>query len=164
MHKNYLGNHYADLLKTWIDWDQDGQYEESESLFFSELVGSPLGVDDTNTYVNESFDFYSTGFTLTSSNIGEIDILTRVTCSESLLLAAGLGTSWNDQWNFSMSQYNSYFNSDGRLVQGELQYNTLVVNPSSDPIPEPTTMLLFGAGLVAFAGFAQRKRNLNKKG
>ena len=39
------------------------------------------------------------------------------------------------------------------------QWDMLVVSTDITPVPEPATMLLFGAGVAGLAGFARRKKN-----
>jgi len=155
MHKDYEGRHYADLLKAWIDWDQDNQFEESESLFFSHIVwNNPVTNTGAGTDVDEYHELISAGFTLTDLNIGDIDILVRVTCSESLLQAAGINREWSYQWGVGPATYESYFQPYGNLWQGEVESRTLTVNA----VPEPKTMLLLGAGLIGLAGAVRRKQ------
>jgi len=156
MHKDYVGTHYADLLKVWIDWDQDNKYEESESFFFSHVISAtPVSNSGAGLDVDEYYSFFSAGFLLTDENLGDIDILVRVTCAESLLQAAGYRTRWEDQWRYSMEQYDALFHPFGNLWQGEAETRTLTV---TDPVPEPATMLLFGVGLVGFAGVSRRMK------
>lgn len=158
MHKSYDGTHYMDLLKAWIDWNKNGQYEENESLFFSStLHGSYTQNTGAGSIVNKNIpSFYSGGFELTEDNIGSINILVRVTCTESVLSStSGVSHDWDDQWEHGADWYKSNFGSDGHLYQGEVERRTLTVNP----VPEPTTMLLFGTGLVCLASVRRRKTN-----
>jgi len=46
-----------------------------------------------------------------------------------------------------------YFVAD--IISGQTGYTGLV--DASSPVPEPTTMLLFGAGLIGLAGFGRKK-------
>ncbi|MDR2549761.1 MAG: PEP-CTERM sorting domain-containing protein [Desulfobulbus sp.] len=159
MHKSNLGSHYADFLKAWIDWDQDGKYEQSESAFFMHIVNPTVTPQGTGEIpVNEMYSFTTTGYTLTNADLGDINLLVRVTCSESILASADDYQNWNHQWSVGKNKYNTYFKPDGHLGQGETEYRTLTVqSPPPDPVPEPTTMLLFGTGLIGLAAAARRK-------
>ncbi len=46
---------------------------------------------------------------------------------------------------------------DGNKCNGGKVYGT--INLNTDPVPEPTTMLLFGAGVAGLVGVTRRKRN-----
>ena len=155
MHKDYKGTHYADLLKAWIDWDDDG-FEASESIIFDkhEVWATPHVNQYPGDNVEESYTFISSGITLTNALLGDHWLLARVTCSESLL--AGSGKPWSYQWDeLAKQQYDNLFTSDRALYQGEAELWKITVNP----IPEPGTMLLFGTGFIGLAGLARRKQD-----
>jgi hypothetical protein len=155
MHKDYEGTHYADLLKAWIDWDNDG-FEATESIIFETHVVWPsyhanqfpgVNVDEFYTYTTSS------GITLTNAHLGDHWLLARVTCSESLL-SGYYNPNWAYQWTAGLD-YDAMFTPGRSLYQGEAELYKLTVNP----VPEPTTMLLFGTGLVGLAAIGRRKEN-----
>lgn len=163
MHKTDEGDHYADLLKAWIDWNNNGVFEQSESLFYEHTIFPNAAGHDGSTVgrlnVDQYFEFTSQGFLLTSEHIGEIDMLVRATCTESVLASAGRTGTWDYQWRVAFSEYNSLFLPTGSLGQGEVERYSFIVNDAPPPtVPEPSTLLLFTSGLIGLAGIARRKK------
>jgi len=149
MHKYKDGNHYADLVKSWIDLNGDQQFQASETLLFGTQVVNPIQKPwRPDSVVNQSFDFISGSTTLTSAMVGDHFLLARVTCSDSLLSTAlGANYSWDKQWNSSnISQFGSYFSPTAHYGQGESELVKLTVN--GNKVPEPGTLALFAAAMA----------------
>lgn len=160
MHKNCLGTHFLDLSKTWMDWDQDGTFENNEVIgYFTQTVkpdvtGTVTG--DTNKVVNTYATFYSESFEIIDEYIGDLYLRSRVTCSESLVATMPNGT-WNKQWDPAYySQLESVFKATGNYGQGEVEEWKITVN--SQPVPEPATMFLLGTGILSLLGVKRRKK------
>ncbi len=174
MHKQNVGTHYADFLKSWVDWRYDGTFDADEVIGFGykELLTNETGNLGSNKPPKvEDYTFLSGTFTLADSHIGDLWIRSRVTCSHSL--AASLGRNWEDQWGanddhwndftkssnynpISANEYYGGFSATGNLHQGEVEEWQITVNAA--PVPEPATMLLFGSGLLGLAGIKRRKK------
>lgn len=156
MHKNNTGNHYADHLKAWIDWDQNG-FAESDMLIYKE---EEISATHNFTYISQEVD-------ILDSYVGSNLLRARVTCSESLLNELWdennwSGNPWRLQWGWDESwrgrtygTYQEIFKATGYYTQGEVEDYNLLVNAA--PVPEPATLILFGFGLIGIAKIGRRK-------
>ncbi|HEY8907165.1 MAG TPA: PEP-CTERM sorting domain-containing protein [Rhodoferax sp.] len=157
MHKNELGNHYADLLKVWIDTSGEGQFQADEAVLFGAHVDNasvtPWDRPEGNAPgYNQSFVFTSGPVNLTNAMLGDHFLLARVTCSESLLTTElGSSYSWDKQWGPSLDTYKSYFSPTAHYYQGESELVKLTVNS----VPEPGTLALV---TVAMLGMGWRRK------
>lgn len=61
------------------------------------------------------------------------------------------------QFRIEAREYGSFDNVTGSPVNGMNYFNRSSVFLDYKPVPEPATMLLFGAGLVGLAGFGRKK-------
>jgi hypothetical protein len=161
MHKDELGNHYADLLKVWVDFSGDQVFQPGEEVLFGTHVDhtavTPSGNQANNVHgYNQSYDFISGPISLAS--VGDHYLLARVTCSDSLLsTTVGSSYSWNDQWNTTLATYNSDFSPTAHYGQGESELVKLTVN--GNKVPEPGTLALFA---VAMVGMGLRRRKAGR--
>jgi hypothetical protein len=157
MHKRNVGTHYADFLKSWIDWGQDGFNESADVVAFGyqELLENETGnIGSYNSPNIPDYTFFSDTFLLSEDNIGDLLIRARVTCSHSLAKSMGYG-DWDEQFGISEAVYNAGFMPTGYLYQGEVEEWKLTVNPEA--VPEPATMVLMGSALLGMIGLRRRK-------
>ena len=159
LHKEHVGTHYADHVKAWVDWDQDGSFDNTDVVFYGEQflpTGSTYNPNSsligTHLHSGENYVFTSGSFLLEASHIGSLWLRTRVTCSESL--THGIRSSWSAQWQEPhISSYESYFNPTGHLHQGEVEEWKITVNPVPDAV---STLALLGSALVGLTAIRRR--------
>lgn len=160
MHKRNVGTHYADLLKAWVDWGQDGVFDAADQVAYGEhIISTKKGVVnpavESGLGTNRAPDtpnvtFFSNQFLLTAAHVGETWIRARVTCSHSIVHA--LGDAWDAQWNnYYKSNYEDVYNPTGHYYQGETEQWKLTVSSVS----EPATFALLSLG---FAGIVLNRR------
>ncbi len=154
MHKKQNGTHYADYLKAWVDWDQDGAFDDVEEsdnddvVMFDKRIVGVQNEDHTDHLAATDYTdvFTSESFLIDDSIIGDLFMRARMVCS------ADLGMRWPDGvGNYPEDpsyDYDAAFNPTGRYGQGEVEEYTIKVLP----VPEPSTIALFALGLVGLAG------------
>ncbi len=144
MHKKNVGTHYADHLKAWVDWGQNGSFEASDKIAYSEHLLSDEPALGTNlTPTIPDFEFYSGSFLLTTEEVGDLWLRALVTCSESIVRVNG--GSWNDQWTPDyVDSYDSLITPVSHYYQGETEEWKLTVHS----VPEPAISSLFGLVLL----------------
>lgn len=164
MHKTNDGRHYGDFIKAWVDFDGNGQFANSEALLFGYHIvnANPVINDGPGTPVNQSFSFVSGPITLTSAMVGEHYLLARVTCSESLLLTAGVNGGWENQWATTYTEndndwYNKNFSPVLAYYQGQAKLIELTV---TNNVPEPGTLALLAVAMLGMG----LKRKQEKRG
>jgi hypothetical protein len=153
---NDIGTHYGNLAKAWVDWEQDGFFDSTDSVAYGLNVLRPY--KDAPAASPANHEYISAIYTLTNDNVGD-DLWVRAlaTCSESVVSRDGgshvAGVSdWDAQWTLDyINNYESRLVSTGHYAQGETEEFKLSVHA----VPEPSTMLLLGLGI---AGLVVRRR------
>ena len=163
MHKYEDGNHYADLIKAWIDWNGDMSYDNSSEVL---LAGAHVVTANANTpwhqdnVVNQTFDFLSNSMTVTAAMLGDHYLLGRVVCTDTLLsttLGGGYG-GYGTQWNYSIAQMESWFSPTANYAAngGQGDSDQVKFTVKGNKVPEPSTLALFG---VAMLGMGLRRKS-----
>ena len=162
VHKDYVGNHYADFVKAWIDLDGNQTFSDNEAMLFGYKVANSVANKNTvgDRLSGDSFSVVSDSSFVVGTDTKSSDfwVLARVTCSESLLAVSGTGKVWGNQWDTNTAtttapDYRSYFSPTAHLVQGESELVKLTVN---NKVPEPGTLALVA---VAMLGMGWRRRS-----
>lgn len=168
MHKRNAGTHYADFLKTWLDWEQDGSFDTDDVIIFEEKqLRLSQGAALVTGYETEFSYFTTDSFEILDSYVGDLWLRSRVVCSESLVSSVSFTETekenrWKNQWDdtflASKGGYDNIFQATGEYYQGEVEEYKLTVTAA--PVPEPATLFLLGFGMIGLAGI---RRHQSKK-
>jgi hypothetical protein len=141
------GNHKFDQLKAWNDWNGNGIFEDNEAIIDEKWYknhdrnGNLLAnTSNTNSDLptNNNADVWRKYYTVMQvpidAVVGETWMRARIICENSLT------TDDRD---------NNIFLSTGYYHQGEVEDYKVAINARPPtPVPEPTTLLVFGSALI----------------
>ena len=150
MHKRNVGTHHADHVKTWVDWGQDGWFDEVDAVVSDRQILPALQGSSLKPAPGEAdFSFLSGLYAITKDMVGDLYLRARVVCSSSLNKAAGHRRAHNAPAD------NIDFMPVGHLYQGEVEEWALNV-----ATPIPPSFLLLGSGLLGLV--AVRRKSFQK--
>jgi len=169
------GNHKYDLLKSWVDWNQDGSWDESEDIItkkwwkHKDSEGNRQLWDDLDQDLVDNNWANNTNREGTwNYDLGKLNSQDTEGTFFSDILTIPVLDSLKDIWmrarvvcENSLQSYSDSMNliATGYQHQGEVEDYKLAVAKTSDPIgvPEPSTLLIFTIGLLTLA--ARRKKS-----
>lgn len=150
------GNGYIDGFQVEI-WSHDGTLDRPDQQLYSEYFAGDAGATFVESNANYSYDVYkygvdlSTPFTPTASGYLWFSVWAHVNYSSQWYWALGNGDPYNGDMAFIAS--GEYWAPISNVV-GDQGF-AFELSDDGSTVPEPTTLALFGFGLV---GLAMRKR------
>jgi hypothetical protein len=179
MHKDQKGNHYADLIKAWIDWNGNSSYDNSVGSSEILLAGDHVANASVtpswgpgNYVVNESFAFLSGAMTVNAGMLGDHYLLARVVCSDTLLTTAEADNGnadltpkhyggYADQWSYSIADMEKWFSPTANYAAngGQGDSDQVKFTVKTNKAPEPGTLSLLA---VAMVGLGLRRKQASR--
>lgn len=157
MFKSTVGTHYADHVKMWIDFDNNGFFSNSESMLYGEQdldENEYYNIGNNRPYV-QSYEFISKVIHIGHEHEGGyLSLRGRTVCSESLVYS--VGGRWHDQFkNKYKKKYNKIFSPTRSYYQGESEdwsipvyaFNSSTDGSTNPRVPLSGTFLLMLLGI-----------------
>lgn len=138
MYKEKWGRHDFDALKVWIDFNNDKDFTDAGEIILASQWNfkSEQGYAYGDGLAGISKSFYTDVVMPTSTTLTEYWLRAQVVCSADIR---------GDLGNLTAT---------GHWYQGEVEDWKMTANP----VPEPSTMILFGAGLAGVAILRRRNK------
>jgi hypothetical protein len=144
---SYRGNNPDGL---WLD-DGNGVYSGNVAIAFNTTFGASL----------TSFAIDVAGYVPTTLQV--YDMSDTPLLSSSVTLTAGAFTDPGTYAHYSATSSNGiskfvFTQDSGSQIEGNTSIDNVVVTTGINSVPEPTTMLLLGFGIVGLAGARRSKK------